>query len=255
MLKYWQQFVFAVKFMTRIPLPFEVDYTEELPAKSMAYYPLVGAIIGIILICVNIIMSLLFPYSVVNIIILITLIYLTGGLHLDGFMDSIDGLFSGRKRDKILEIMHDSRTGAFGVIGVVLLLLLKYILLLELSGASRNSVIFIMPVISRWLLVYVAYKYPLATGSKLGRGFSNFISIKQPIIASCWLLVLIIIVNIIGVFSLYQILVIFALCWLFTLIIAFKVKKKLNGLTGDIYGAINEMVEVMVLLVFLAIMR
>ncbi len=253
MLKNIQQFVFAIQFLTRIPVPVKINYKDELPAKSMAYYPLVGAVLGIVLICIDIIISGLFPHSIVNILILIIFIYLTGGLHLDGFMDSIDGLFSGRGEDRVLEIMHDSRTGAFGVIAVILLILLKYLLLVELVTIYRYPVIFLMPVISRWHLVFAANNYPLAGGSKLGSNFSKYLTWKQLAAATFWLILLAVLVYIITGFPPCFIIIIFTVCWLFTLLFARYVQKKIEGLTGDIYGAINELLEVLVLLTFIAI--
>ena len=112
-MKLINQFLFALSFLTRIPVIKKIEYNEKLPGKSMKFYPLIGGILGILLIIVDRMLVHILISDIRNIFILIIFIYLSGGLHLDGFMDTIDGIFSGKKPDKMREIMHDSQVGAF----------------------------------------------------------------------------------------------------------------------------------------------
>ncbi len=246
-----QAFIFALTFLTRIPLPVKVEYDEHLPSVSAAYYPLVGVIIGLILVLVDKVALLVFPVRVSNVLILIVLIFLTGGLHLDGFMDSIDGLFSGRERERIFKIMHDSRTGAFGVIALFLLLFLKYTLLLELGGISRVAGLILMPAVSRWMIVFAAYKFPVAGSSEIARNFFKYLNRKELYTGLLSLIFSVLILTYFTGFHNYQGIIVFILPLLLTAIMAKVVVGKIGGLTGDIYGAFNEINEVFILMVLL----
>ncbi len=243
-----QRFAFALTFLTRLPFPLKINYDESLPSKSMGVYPLIGLIIAIILIVFSKIAFLFLGENIVNILILILLVYLTGGLHLDGFIDSVDGLFSCRKKERILEIMHDSLIGSFGAIAVILLFLLKFNLFLELTNDIRFPVLILMTVISRWMVVFAAWKYPLATSSSLGKGFNYHLGLKQLIESILYLVIIVVLINYLFLYPFYLSLAIFFVSFLITHLFAKYVIKKIDGLTGDIYGAINEIIEIIVLL-------
>ncbi|GAG43124.1 unnamed protein product, partial [marine sediment metagenome] len=129
----------AIRFLTIIhvisfPTPNNTNQNEEALeenfANSMAFFPLVGMLIGVLLVALRRIFYYL-PISplVGDVLILIVWIWLSGGLHLDGFADSVDGFLGGHNKEEILKIMKDSSTGAKGVVALVSLLLLKFVLL------------------------------------------------------------------------------------------------------------------------------
>lgn len=244
-------FFFALTFLTRIPSPYRVKYNDQLPSKSMLFYPLIGTIIGLILVSLDIIFSFVFSDNINNVLLLIGLVYITGGLHLDGFIDTIDGIFSCREKDKILEIMHDSLIGSFGAIAIILLLLLKYNLFLELGSDIRLPLFILMPSISRWVVVVAAYRYPLATSSKLGKGFNYYLTRKEITIASIYLVLLCLLIIYIFSFSIYLVLALILGSYFIMVLFANFIIKKIDGLTGDVYGAINEITEVMILIFYL----
>ncbi len=248
-------FFFALTFLTRLPSPVTVKYNEELPSKSMVFYPVIGTIIGLILILLDFIFSFLFGSNISSILLLTALVYLTGGLHLDGFIDTIDGIFSCRKKDRILEIMHDSSIGAFGAIAIILLLLLKYNLFRELGTDARLPLLILMPSLSRFFVLPAVYKYPLAASSKLGRGFNYYLTKREVIYAGFYLWGLMLLVSAIFSFSFYIVLVITLLTYLTVLLFSNHINKKIGGLTGDIYGAIIEISEVVILLAYYIITR
>ncbi len=247
-MRFLQRFAFALTFLTRLPFPLKVDYNKSLPSKSMGVYPMIGLIIALILIAFSKIAFLFLGENIVNILLLILLVYLTGGLHLDGFIDSVDGLFSCRKKERVLEIMHDSLIGSFGAIAVILLFLLKFNLFLELTNDIRFPVLILMTVISRWMLVFAAWKYPLATSSSLGKGFNYHLDLKVLFESIIYLIIIIFSVNLLFSYSFYLTSIIFLVSLLITHLFAKYVMKKIDGLTGDIYGAINEIIEIIVLL-------
>ncbi len=121
------EFLIALHFITRIPVKRELNYTDKAMAKSMIYFPFIGTI----LVIVNYLADIYLGSMVTSSLLVAGLVILTGGIHLDGFMDSCDGIFSGGDRERILEIMKDSRVGAFGVIGLVTLFLVKFSLFME----------------------------------------------------------------------------------------------------------------------------
>lgn len=246
-------FLFALTFLTRLPLPLKIDYDQKIAARSMAYYPLVGLVIGLILVFLDYLLSLILPLNVVNIMILLVLVFLSGGLHLDGFMDTVDGLFSGRDREKMMEIMHDSRVGSFGVIAFFLLFLLKFNLLTVTVTPVRIPALILMPVVSRWLITISAYNYPVTTSSKLGKSFITYLTGKHICLSSLWIIIVMGSLSYCFRFPYYYSLIIVIVPLLFMIIFAGWVNKRLNGLTGDVYGALNEITEVLVLLIILVL--
>ncbi len=242
------KFLLALQFITAIPVKKELDYKEEAIANSMLFYPLIGSLLGAILAGVNYLAQLYLPNSVVNSLVIIFLIIITGGIHLDGLIDSSDGLFSGCKKDKILVIMRDSRVGAFGVVAVVVILLLKFNLLAELSEPYRIKTLIFFPTLARWAMVYAAFNYSYAREEGLGIVYAQNLSKTSFIIATVWTILLAVVF-----FELKAIIILF-LSWCSLVLIINKIDDKLNGLTGDSYGAINELVEVIVLLIIIILM-
>ena len=242
-----KEFVFALTFLTRIPVYFQIDYDDELPGKSMLFYPLIGAIIGLLVILVGYISNLFVSHGISSILSLITLIYLSGGLHLDGFMDTVDGVLGGTNAERMREIMHDSQIGAFGVIALFLLLMLKFNLILELQGLLRWQLLFLMPILSRFVLPGITYYFPLAVSSKLGQSFKSGLN-KRELGGCCfWLILFYIILVNIFTFSLSNLIFITIISILVSLLTAYYIFAKIGGLTGDSYGTVLEIVEITVL--------
>ena len=114
-------FLVAVQFLTRLPLPFEVDYTPEAARASPRWYPGAGVLIGLITGLVYWAAALLFPPLIAVLVSVAAGLVMTGGLHEDGFADACDGLGGVRPRERVLEIMRDSRIGTYGVLGLGLM--------------------------------------------------------------------------------------------------------------------------------------
>ena len=136
-------FFIGLQFLTRISIVEQKDWCEKDFADSVRYFPLIGLVLGIIYAAFAALLlsflpqnGILLPHHVVAAILLILPILLTGGLHCDGFMDTMDGLFSGRSRERMLEIMKDSRVGANGVFAFVLLMIFDWSILLDLLQSA-----------------------------------------------------------------------------------------------------------------------
>ncbi len=239
-----KSFLTALQFLTIFPLgrAGSRENNREL-AQSAMYFPLVGALIGSILVVVDLISRLFFPQLIVNLFILIVLVLITGALHLDGFIDSMDGLLSGKKKKKILEIMRDSRVGSFGVLAAIFLVLLKLSFLNEIVSYIRYPILIIMPVVSRWAAVYTIWKYPYARDtSGIGKSFAKLVRGKELIVATIFTALLVIsLLTFKGV-------VIWLVVFLVLLIMTNWISKKIGGMTGDTYGAIVEIAEIVVLI-------
>ena len=115
----------AIQFLTVIPFPKSFTGGEKELARCMPFFPVVGLLIGIIIAAFDHVMGLIFPPLPANVMTVIAMTVISGGLHMDGLADTADGFFSARPRERVLEIMRDSRTGVMGVLAVVFVIVLK----------------------------------------------------------------------------------------------------------------------------------
>ncbi|MEE8470856.1 MAG: adenosylcobinamide-GDP ribazoletransferase [Dehalococcoidia bacterium] len=234
-------FVAALQFLTIIPLRRAVD-TEEV-GRSLAYFPLVGLVIGGFLYGLDRLLGLALPLGIVNVFLVIALVIITRALHLDGFVDTCDGIAGGGSSAARLKIMRDSRIGSFGAAGVFCLLLLKYMSLSFMPDGQRMAALILMPTLARWTMSYAVFAYPYARkGQGLGVIFKEQANWLRVTIAT--LIALASSVALMGPEGL----AVMASAWLVALALATYLNRKLGGLTGDSYGAVNEVVEVAVLL-------
>jgi adenosylcobinamide-GDP ribazoletransferase len=236
-------FVLAWQLLTIIPLPFSIEATNRPAGRAALFYPLVGLLLGAIIAAGGTLFFWGLSPGPAAILLLTLWVALTGMLHLDGFMDSCDGLLPPRSPERRLEIMKDSRVGAFGVVGGVLLLLAKFNGLLALPDAQRWQVLLIVPMLARWALTWAMVRYPLARTQGMGAFFAAGLNRRRVALASlATLLVTLVALGWAG-------LLLAAVTWLVTSILARFARAKIGGLTGDVYGAIAETVEVCLLIV------
>jgi len=240
--------LFAFYQLTRLPLP-AITFDEVACGKSTAFFPLVGLSLGAVMTALAWAVRLIYPAQVEAALLVVGMVVLTGGVHLDGFMDSIDGLFSGRSRERKLEIMRDSRAGAFGVVGVVCLLLLKYCLWLDLIGNELTRILLVVPALSRWGMTIAISMFPYARNDGLGKVYALNTGAKE--LSESTFLAVIIAGFLMGLTGVWLILI----CAAITCLAGLLITKKLGGLTGDVYGFINEILEVALLLAVYPVLR
>ncbi len=233
--------LFAFYQLTRLPLP-AVPFDEVACGRSIAFFPLVGLILGSVLAALVWLAGWIFPVQVLASLLVVGMVILTGGIHLDGFMDSMDGLFSGRSRERKLEIMRDSRTGAFGVIGVVCLLLLKYTLFLGMSEQVLMRVLLVVPALSRWCMSFAVVAFPYARQEGLGKVFATYAGWKELAGAT------VIAAAVAGVALGPQGICLMVIGAGVAYLTGRKINNELGGLTGDTYGFVNEFLEVLLLI-------
>lgn len=242
----WKEFRIAVSFLTRLPLPYKGEWDEKSFSRSSVFFPLVGLIIGAIvgLVCWLIRMTDLFMVAAVC--TLITSIVVSGGIHLDGFMDMCDGLFASRGRERALEIMKDSHVGSFAVLGVIMLLLLKVVLYEAVIAETWFFLAIICAFIfSRFMLICCMLCFPSARAEGLGVTVKRYVS-KPALIWGIGLLLVIFALS-----GFYPVLIAFFISFLVIMGFSAQINKFLHGLTGDIYGAMAELGEAVFLLILL----
>jgi len=192
-------------------------------------------------------LSLILPPAVVTALLITALVILTGAHHVDGFIDTCDSVFTGKSKKERLAIMSDTRVGAFGIVGAILLLLLKYVSLLSVS--LLLPALLLMPTFSRWTMVSMMFTFPYARRSGMGLPFKLGATWQRLAVATVIALVVAV------VLLRWWGLVLTAVLWLIAFGIAGFFRSRLGGLTGDNYGAINEISEVLVLLLIILIGR
>ena len=245
-------FLSAVRFLTSIPVPWRRENWQgndslKQFSRSLAYYPLVGLLIGLILAGVYWLLSLVMPHSLSSGLMIVAMAIITGGLHLDGFIDTFDGIAGGHKSpEKRKDIMKKPGVGAIGVTAVVLLLLVKYVALDGISDEWIAAALVLTPVMSRWAMVYAVFFFPYARPSGMGDELKKATGWAAFILATLTMLVVAIISA-----RFYSIAVV-VLVWLVVLALAAFFRRKFGGLTGDTYGAINEFTETLVF-IFIAL--
>ncbi len=237
-------FLAAIQFLTSIPIPVKRELSPETLGRATAYFPVVGLIIGLILAGLNWLLLLILPPALVNALLVVALVILTGALHLDGLADTCDGIAGHKTAEERWQVMRDSRTGAFGVVGIVLLLLVKYVTLNNIPSEFMTAVLIFMPVVSRWAMVYAIFVYRYARPSGLGTAFKQ--ATRWPQFTAATVITLAVALALFPLFSLAGLLLICGI-FIITTALAFYLKYKFAGLTGDTYGAINEVAEVMIL--------
>ncbi len=235
-------FPLALTFLTVFPW-FRLD--EVTPgdlARSLFWFPWVGALLGVIYWGAGILLIRFFlPPAAAGLLLVLTVL-LTRGLHLDGLADTVDGLGGGGTPEARLAIMKDSHLGAFGGISLVLVLLLKFAFLHSVLSLAQVRSLVLFPLISRWGLVLLAALAPYARpGGGLGQAMTEGANLRLTAKATAVTLLLCFLV---GSFAG---LVILGLAGLAVWGLSHFFRQQLGGITGDVYGAVTEILEVLVL--------
>jgi len=248
------KFLAALQFLTIVPIPKGRRISAEDLGASQGYFPLVGLFLGAILAGVDWLLGFILPVAVVNAVIIIVLLVLSGALHVDGFIDTCDGLSSQKILEERWRIMSDSRVGGFGVAGAFCLLLLFYVSLSSISEPYRMIALILTPTLGRWSIVYAIFAFPYAKPTGLGVSFKEQAGWQGFTLAT-----FIALVAAVGLFAIRGLglmlvgLVLVFTVWLVALAVALFLRGKFGGLTGDSYGAINEVTQVFVLIFFCAV--
>ncbi len=239
----------ALQFLTILPISITSKVEKESFGRALVWFPFVGALIGLALSLSTFLFAIL-PQPVVAALIVGGSVIITGGIHLDGFADTCDGLYGFTTKERALEIMRDSRIGTMAAVGIVILLILKFSLFLSILQEIIWKYLVLMTVFSRYAQVLACFFSEYARdGDGKGRYFIEYAGLGGLIAGGIFIVALFILL--LGVKGLALFIV--SLLPVFALIHYIKVK--IRGMTGDTIGAINEVAEACVLLFGLVLLR
>jgi adenosylcobinamide-GDP ribazoletransferase len=243
-------FIRALSFLTILPIGRHLSHDDKGLARSMAFYPLAGLVIGGLSALAFCLLSSLFPKPLALWLTLGLSVLLTGGLHLDGFSDTLDGIGCRGTREKTLEVMKDSRVGAFGAMGLLFLIVAKYLALDQLTTRAAAYALVLAAVMGRASMVLVCYRSPYARAAGgLAKLFTENLGTRELVFALASALGLALLLS--GLKGA----VLFSGMGVFSLGYRHFFLKKLGGVTGDILGAANELNELLCLLLIVALLR
>ena len=248
-------FLTALMFFTRIPIPFKVAYSSEIMNQSQKYYPLVGYVVGGINALVFYILHFILPIDVCLVLMMMSSVLLTGAFHEDGFTDVCDSFGGGYGKEKILTIMKDSRVGAYGVVGIILLFLLKFISMKHLATASIVDFLVILLIAhssSRYLsgLMIHTHQYVTDIDQSKSKPLANkalpkktlFIGLLFVLLPFVW-------------FNSFLMLLVLLFAYLGKLYLGWYFNKHIGGYTGDCLGTVQQVTEVLIYLGFIIIWK
>lgn len=234
-------FLLALQFLTIIPVKIK-HINEKQMSESMVYFPFVGVLLGLILaVSDKLLYFLNLGTFATNTILVILLVVLTAGIHLDGLADTADAFLSRKSKDDMLKIMRDSHIGVMGVLSLISIILLKISFLSSISISLKTVSLVLMCILSRWVLVFAMFLFPYARQEGKAKIFIQGMNFKIFILAT--------IIALICVVTIWKIkgLIILGIIAISAYIIGRFINNKIGGITGDTLGAINELTEVIVL--------
>ncbi|MEK6510474.1 adenosylcobinamide-GDP ribazoletransferase [Myroides odoratimimus] len=248
-------FLTAVMFFTRIPIPFKVPYSHEIMNKSQKYFPLIGYLVGGMAVLVYWATSYLFSADIAIVLSMVSTVLLTGAFHEDGFTDVCDSFGGGYGKEKIMTIMKDSRIGAYGVIGIVLLLLLKFLALHNIAELSTSFLLVVMlngHITSRFHAATAIYthRYVRDTDDSKSKPMAN-----QKLSYSSLLFSLILAIIPYILFDNWLFIIAFFVSYIGKMYLTMYFKKHIGGYTGDCLGTIQQVCEVLFYLTTLTLWK
>ncbi len=233
-------FLTALMFFTRIPVPANLPYSKELLNRALRFFPAVGAIVGVVGVAVLWLALYIFPLHLAILLSMVATIFITGAFHEDGFADFCDGYGGGMTKERILEIMKDSRLGTYGTIGLVAVLAVKFLTLATIPVPHLFTVLITGHVFSRFVPVVLVYTTPYIREDAMSKAkpIGNQTSEKSLLIALftailpffffSWMTILTVTIVSAAIFLLFRM----------------YIMKRTGGYSGDVLGALQQLIEV-----------
>ena len=242
----WRAMACAMQFLTRIPLATRTLFDNKDYANSLAWYPVIGLILGVLVWLSGVTLAGLSSTSLAAALVLAVWVLLTGALHLDGVADCADAWVGGfGDREKTFQIIKDPRSGPIAVVVLVLVLLVKWAALEVLLGSEHWWIIWLIPLLARGAMPYIFWRLDYVSSSGLGSAFVEGLS-RQRILIS---LLFVVVIAMLSLTAQLEILVLFVVV---SLLIYLWWKRasyqKLGGFNGDCAGALVEFLELGLLL-------
>lgn len=243
----WFDLLAAIQFLTRSPVP-SGPYEPDTLARSVKFFPLIGALIGMGSAVLHFLLIPHLPGTIVAMLIVVYLVAITGCLHEDGLADAADGFGGGSDREKALAIMRDSRIGTYGATALTLTLLARVLLIASLPQAQAAGYLVASPVLCRWTTLPLSFYLLPARGRNeeqidgQGARIARLTSGTSLVVGS--LLTLLIVFALLRTRAVAPALVSASV----TLVTALYYKRRIGGITGDCFGATNQLAEIAVYL-------
>ena len=245
-------FFIALQFFTRLPIPRWVGFEPAWLQHASRYFPLVGVVVAAISGAVYLLASWLLPPAVAVLLAVAAGIYLTGAFHEDGFADMCDGFGGGLTRERVLEIMKDSRIGAYGAIGIVCLLAVKCVALAALPPSTVVAALFIAHPLSRLAAVSLIRFMNYARDEGKAKPLAQEMRTGEFLIAALCGLLPAIVCGALGIVEwsalAFAVVAAAGAAWW----LGRKCQRRLQGYTGDCLGAVQQVAEVAVYLAILS---
>ncbi|MBJ7311403.1 adenosylcobinamide-GDP ribazoletransferase [Rugamonas sp. CCM 8940] len=245
-------FFIALQFFTRLPIPTWVGFEPGWLHHASRYFPLVGLVVASICGAVYALAALLFPAPLAVVLATAAGIYLTGAFHEDGFADMCDGFGGGMTRERVLDIMKDSRIGAYGAIGIVCLLALKCVALALLPPTTALAALFIAHPLSRLAATALIWRLEYARADGKAKPMAQEMSSAEFLIAALCAALPALLLVAAGVLSWQAIAGAAVAAGLATAWLGQKCVRRIGGYTGDCLGAVQQVTEVIFYLGVLA---
>ncbi len=227
--------------MTAIPLFHSFSDRRDLAGKSVAFYPLVGLLLGLLIWVISFPIEMIFPETVTPFILFVLYTLSYGALHTDGLADILDALLSYKPADEAIQILKDPNIGAQGAVYLFLFLILKAVLFSTISMFHFIAI----PLLSRYAIVFAMNKFNYLSSGSMAKSQTSQLTKKDSIIAMCSILLVIPFVGLNAIFMI-------PLAILTSLLVGKVITKRLGGLNGDSYGTIVEITELILLLLLSA---
>ena len=247
-----KNFITALQFLTIFTVKKKHTVEEGDLAKSMIYFPVIGFLIGLILVYADKLFTLVaLPFTIGNLLLLALAALATRALHIDGLADTCDGIMGGKDHGSRLAIMKDSRLGTAGALSIIFVMFLKYLCLNNLFNSEKVAALLTAPMLGRWSQTLMVFKANYGRETGLGKDFVGHLRSSSLAAASVFAIGL-------SAFVVLRedthsvLLVLSLICGVLLLTYFGKryLVRKLGGLTGDAIGAVSELNEALVLLLF-----
>jgi adenosylcobinamide-GDP ribazoletransferase len=244
-----RRFLVAVQFLTRLPVPRALNSSEADIGKAAAFFPLVGVIVGGAAALVFVALQRILPLPASVLCAIVFAAFLTNGFHEDGLADSFDGFGGGWTKDRVLEIMRDSRIGTFGTLALIFTIVGKVTFLSSLPPGQVWRWLIVAHSASRWTILPLCAWLPYARTEGQGKLVAKQVGVLEIITGTFTLLLVFILL------SWQAALAALLVTPLVTLLSGLYFRARLQGITGDCLGAANQLTEVGLYLTALVLLR
>lgn len=245
-------FFIALQFFTRLPIPSWVGFEASWLQHASRYFPLVGCVVAAIAAAVYAAAALVLPAPVAAVLSTAASIYLTGAFHEDGFADACDGLGGGLTRERVLEIMKDSRIGAYGAIGIVCMLAAKLSALAMLPPRVAVGALFLAHPLSRLAAASLIWKLDYVRGEGKAKPLARQMTSAEFTIAMLGALLPVPVLLAAGWIAPNAVLAALLAALLAAAWLGHKLQRRLGGYTGDCLGAVQQVAEAFIYIAVLA---